>query len=153
MTTEQFKVAKSRDPSRAWLLLLVLPVLGFAGCVAVFAPMAIELANVEKSPGYALAVQAVSSHAGVEGLLGAPVRVTGTKAKHLTKRPSGTTLELTLELTGSAGQGIAEVTATEKVGRWVVQRATIANARGEFGLLADGSLQPLYDPSALAAGL
>src|SRR6188472_1477849 len=112
MDTEQFRVEKSKGPSRAWLLLLLLPMLGFAGCGALFGPMFMELVNIERNPGYVLAVQAVTTHAGVEDLLGAPVRVTATKAKHITKKPASTTLELTLELKGAAGEGIADVTAT-----------------------------------------
>ncbi len=150
MTTRQFHVDNQR-PSRAWLLLLVLPVLAFAGCGAVFVPMFVELAQIDKHPGHVLAVQTLTTHAGVEGLLGAPVRVTKTTGKMLHKRPAGTTLELTFELTGATGQGIGEVTAAEKAGRWTVQRASVASARGEFGLLADGTLQPLYAPKGVLA--
>ena len=153
MTTKPIKATKSNRPNLAWLWLLTLPAaLGLAGFIALFGGLIMDLVNVEKSPSYALAVKAVTTHRGVDELLGGP-RVTKTKGKFLHKTASGTTLDLTLELTGSEGQAIAEVKVSEKAGLLRVERATVTSPRGEFGLLADGKLQPLYDPKhALASG-
>ncbi len=137
---------------RRWLWLLIVPGIGFAAFAVLCVWISIMVAGVEKSPGYELAARTLTGHAGVTELLGAPVRVTRTKAKYVTKTLNGTTLRLTLALEGSSARAEAQVIATERGGRWNVERATIASSSGEFGLLADGALQPIYDPKVLASG-
>ena len=154
MTHASSMSGPEKRPNRTWIWILVgLPIAGFLSIAGVLALLALMTMGIEKSPGYALATSTVSKHPGVVSLLGAPVRVTRTKSKHIHKSPSGTTLSLKLELEGASGEGVVEVTANEKSGRWTVDWATISCDGGRFGLLADGGLQPLYDPkAALASG-
>jgi hypothetical protein len=141
----------SKRAHRAWLLLLLLPVAGFVTLVAVAMSFFASVNGIEKSPGYTLAMNTLTAHAGVHSLLGSPVAVTATKSKHITKTPSSTILNLTFELSGPDGQATAHVIAREKAGRWLVEHATVAADTGRFGLLADGGLHPLYDPKGVLA--
>src|SRR4029453_11065317 len=120
-----------KRPSRAWIWFIVLPFAGFFTIIAtLFTLFVLMVKDIEKSPGYALASATVTSHPGVKGLLGAPVRVTRTKAKNITKKPTGTTLELSFELEGSLGKATADVVARQEGGPWIVSRATIASRKG-----------------------
>ncbi|HVJ22201.1 MAG TPA: hypothetical protein VM686_42640 [Polyangiaceae bacterium] len=137
--------------NRRWLWLLSVPALGAVLVLCFVIHMASTVALVEESPGYWLAVRTLTEHVGVVQTLGGPVRVTDTQSKHVSKRLDGTTLQLTLSLEGSLARGSAWVVVVERGDQWIVERATIAGEQGQFGLLADGGLQPLYAPKEALA--
>jgi hypothetical protein len=154
MTTQDITPV-SKPKSRAWLwCLLAMPASGVLLVGTVIAMHVIHATKgIDKNPGYQLAAHTLTTHPGVVSQLGAPVSVTRTKSWNYTTTPTETTIELTVELQGSSATGKAGVFAREKAGRWSIERATISGPSGGFGLLADGGLQPLYEPkTALAVG-